>query len=55
MTDREQARRRSRPVGSSKRPEAARFTVCRTLGAKKAIKALERLRKRGTWGKYLES
>jgi len=40
-------------LGVASMSEAVRTAVDRTLDAEKAVAALERLRKRGTWGKNL--
>ena len=39
--------------GKKKESEAVRVAVDRTLNAEEAVAALERLRKRGSWGKNL--
>ena len=40
-------------LGAPSESEAVRVAVDRALDAEKAIDALERLRKRGTWGRNL--
>ena len=40
-------------LGASSESEAVRVAVDRALDAEEAIAALERLRKRGSWGKNL--
>lgn len=55
MVDEEKVRRLRELVGASTESEAVRFAVERALAAEEAIKAFERLRKRGTWGKNLDS
>jgi len=40
-------------LGVASMSEAVRTAVDRTLDAEQAVAALERLRKRGTWGKNL--
>lgn len=55
MVDGQKVRRLQHLVGASTESEAVRFAIERALAAEEAIKALERLRKRGTWGKNLGS
>ena len=40
-------------LGAPSESEAVRVAVDRALNAEEAIGALERLRKRGTWGRHL--
>ncbi len=53
IVDSSKVRRLRRILGTSSDSEAIRAAVERTLDAEAAITALERLRKRGTWGKAL--
>ena len=53
IVDSGKVRRLRRILGTSSDSETIRAAVERTLDAEGAITALERLRKRGTWGKAL--
>jgi len=53
MVDEGKIRRLRLLLGTGTESETVRWAVERALAAEEAIKALERLRKRGTWGKAL--
>ena len=53
IVDGSKVKRLKRVLGTSSESEAIRVAVDRALNAEEAIAALERLRKRGTWGKNL--
>jgi hypothetical protein len=53
MVEGEKVRKLQHLVGASTESEAVRLAIDRALAAEEAIKALERLRKRGTWGKHI--
>lgn len=53
MVNEGKVRRLRHLVGASTESEAVRFAVDQALAAEEAIRALERLRKRGTWGRHL--
>ena len=53
IVDGSKVKRLKRVLGTASESEAIRVAVDRALNAEEAIAALERLRKRGTWGKSL--
>lgn len=53
IVDGSKVKRLKRVLRTSSESEAIRVAVDRALNAEEAIAALERLRKRGTWGKNL--
>lgn len=53
IVDGSKVKRLKRVLRTSSESEAIRVAVDRALNAEEAIAALERLRKRGTWGKTL--
>ena len=53
IVDGSKVKRLKRVLGTASESEAIRVAVDRALNAEEAIAALERLRKRGTWGKNL--
>lgn len=53
IVDEGKVRRLRKVLGAPSESAAIRVAVDRTLNAEEAIAALERLRKRGTWGKNL--
>ena len=53
IVDESKVKRLRRILGAPSESEAVRVAVDRALDAEKVIAALERLRKRGTWGKNL--
>lgn len=53
IVDGSKVRKLKRVLRTSSESEAIRVAVDRALNAEEAIAALERLRKRGTWGKNL--
>ncbi|MBI2988905.1 MAG: hypothetical protein HYY45_19260 [Deltaproteobacteria bacterium] len=53
IVDGSKVKRLKRVLRTSSESEAIRVAVDRALDAEEAIAALERLRKRGTWGKNL--
>ena len=53
MVDSGKVKRLKRVLRSASESEAVRVAVDRALNAEQAIAALERLRKRGSWGKNL--
>jgi len=53
IVDGSKVKRLQKILGVSSESGAIRVAVDRTLDASEAIAALERLRKRGTWGKKL--
>jgi hypothetical protein len=53
IVDGAKVKRLQRVLGAPSESEAIRVAVDRMLDAEEAIAALERLRKRGTWGKTL--
>lgn len=55
VVDAGKVRRLRKALGAASESEAIRAAVERVLGFEEAVAALERLRKRGTWGKRLAS
>jgi len=53
IVDGSKVKKLKRVLQASSESEAIRVAVDRALNAEEAIAALERLRKRGTWGKNL--
>lgn len=53
IVDENKVRKLKKVLGASSESEAVRLAVDRTLNVEEAIAALERLRRRGTWGKNL--
>ena len=53
VVDAGKVRRLRRMLGASSESAAIRIAVDRALDSQEAFKALERLRRRGTWGKRL--
>jgi len=53
MVDEGKVKRLQHLVGAGTESEAVRIAIDRALAAEEAIKAFERLRKRGTWGKSI--
>lgn len=53
IVDGNKVKRLRKILGAPSESEAVRVAVDRALNAKEAIGALERLRKRGTWGRNL--
>lgn len=53
IVDQGKVKRLQKILGAPSESEAVRVAVDRALNAEKSIAALERLRKRGTWGKRL--
>lgn len=53
IVDGSKVKKLKRVLRTSSESEAIRVAVDRALNAEEAIAALERLRKRGTWGKNL--
>jgi hypothetical protein len=53
IVDGSKVKRLKRVLRTASESEAIRVAVDRALNAEEAIAALERLRKRGTWGKNL--
>lgn len=53
IVDLSKVKRLKKVLRTSSESEAIRVAVDRALNAEEAIAALERLRKRGTWGKNL--
>lgn len=55
IVDRKKLKRLQQALNAKSESEAVRQAIERTLDAEESIAALKRLRKRGTWGKNLES
>ena len=55
IVDRKKLKRLQQTLNAKSESEAVRQAIERTLDAEESIAALKRLRKRGTWGKNLES
>lgn len=55
IVDGGKVKRLQRALGASSESAAIRVAVERTLDFEEAVAALERLRRRGTWGKRLAS
>lgn len=55
IVDGDKVRRLRRTLQASSESAAIRIAVERTLALEEAVAALERLRRRGTWGKRLAS
>lgn len=53
IVDSSKVKRLKKVLRTSSESEAVRVAVERALNAEEAVAALERLRKRGTWGKNL--
>lgn len=55
IIDAGKVRRLRRTLGTSSESAAIRIAVERTLALEEAVAALERMRRRGTWGKRIAS